>query len=415
MLSKAIKLYINSPIDCEWKEAYEIHDDISYQCSKILNACMSELFLHEKKRVEMYDELERWPKKEELPVPYLYPSMREKFSNIASSTVAALTRIAGQRWSSDKKEVFYSMQKSLSSYKKTYGIPMHNKQYKLWHNDDGYFIRFSVQSGRNNARTFKLSQKILGGQKEILDRIISGEYKQGQCTWKKKNKKLFFVITYSFEPKPIALDKNIICGIDLGLAIPVYCAISNSKQRWSSNDGFELEKFRRNINRRRRQIQKQYPVSGRSGHGRKRALKPLEKLQDKVNNYRNNKYHVYTKRIIEFCLKNNAGTIQLENLKSLKKNFDNNITIRDWAIGDFHQKLEYKAKEVGIDVVYIDPKYTSQRCSKCGHISKDNRKKQSEFICIECGYKENADYNAAKNISIKDIDKIIDKELTEDR
>lgn len=49
-------------------------------------------------------------------------------------------------------------------------------------------------------------------------------------------------------------------------------------------------------------------------------------------------------------------------------------------------------------VVLCPPAYTSQCCSACGYVDKDNRKKQAEFVCLACGYSENADLNAAKNI-----------------
>nr|MCR5110264.1 transposase [Ruminococcus sp.] len=63
------------------------------------------------------------------------------------------------------------------------------------------------------------------------------------------------------------------------------------------------------------------------------------------------------------------------------------------------------------NVVYIDPKNTSRRCSKCGYIDKENRETQSRFICLKCGFKENADYNASQNIGIKDIDKLIKEDV----
>ncbi|EJF06793.1 transposase [Thiovulum sp. ES] len=46
----------------------------------------------------------------------------------------------------------------------------------------------------------------------------------------------------------------------------------------------------------------------------------------------------------------------------------------------------------------VNPKFTSQKCSKCGYIDKENRKTQSEFKCLKCGHSENADLNASKNI-----------------
>jgi len=75
------------------------------------------------------------------------------------------------------------------------------------------------------------------------------------------------------------------------------------------------------------------------------------------------------------------------------------------------QKIKYKAEAVGIEVRMIDPKYTSQRCSKCGHIAEGNRPTQAEFQCQQCGFKTNADYNAARNIATPGIEEIIKSKL----
>jgi transposase len=47
---------------------------------------------------------------------------------------------------------------------------------------------------------------------------------------------------------------------------------------------------------------------------------------------------------------------------------------------------------------WLDPPYTSQTCSGCGHVSKNNRKSQSKFVCENCGLTIHADHNAAINI-----------------
>ena len=43
--------------------------------------------------------------------------------------------------------------------------------------------------------------------------------------------------------------------------------------------------------------------------------------------------------------------------------------------------------------------YTSQTCSKCGNIDKENRQTQEKFECTKCGLKLNADHNASINIA----------------
>jgi transposase len=51
-----------------------------------------------------------------------------------------------------------------------------------------------------------------------------------------------------------------------------------------------------------------------------------------------------------------------------------------------------------VRVDLIDPAYTSQRCSACGHSERRNRKSQAEFCCVVCDHQLGADYNAAINI-----------------
>ena len=65
------------------------------------------------------------------------------------------------------------------------------------------------------------------------------------------------------------------------------------------------------------------------------------------------------------------------------------------VIKDNLARLEEK---FGITTVEVNAAYTSQECSKCGFVSKANRKSQSKFSCTCCSHKVNADVNAARNI-----------------
>ena len=87
--------------------------------------------------------------------------------------------------------------------------------------------------------------------------------------------------------------------------------------------------------------------------------------------------------------------------------------LKHWTYFDLQSKIIYKAEEKGIRVVKVNPKCTSLRCSACGYISKENRKNQAEFLCVKCYYRDNADYNAARNLSIPQIDRLIEKQLKE--
>lgn len=95
----------------------------------------------------------------------------------------------------------------------------------------------------------------------------------------------------------------------------------------------------------------------------------------------------------------------LENLSKIKRTRRNKTMRRmlgGWSYYDFQLKLEYKAEALGKRVIYVTPAYTSQRCSKCGHTEKGNRK-GSRFKCMCCGFELNADLNASRNIAGKGI------------
>lgn len=76
--------------------------------------------------------------------------------------------------------------------------------------------------------------------------------------------------------------------------------------------------------------------------------------------------------------------------------------LNNWAFFELEQFLKYKAEAIGKTVVMIDPRYTSQKCSVCGHIYKGNRKGHL-FKCVKCGFQIHADLNAARNIAVLGI------------
>ena len=95
--------------------------------------------------------------------------------------------------------------------------------------------------------------------------------------------------------------------------------------------------------------------------------------------------------------KSTTGTIGKPNLYSrIKSSLNRLILQQSW--GRFFDFLAYKLKRNGGSLVKVDPKYTSQTCSECGYISKENRLSQAKFICGNCNSEFQADYNASINI-----------------
>lgn len=68
------------------------------------------------------------------------------------------------------------------------------------------------------------------------------------------------------------------------------------------------------------------------------------------------------------------------------------------ALSQFGEFLHYKALLSGGQIIEVNPKNTSRRCSSCGHVAQENRESQAVFLCKSCGFSDNADHNAAINI-----------------
>ena len=157
---------------------------------------------------------------------------------------------------------------------------------------------------------------------------------------------------------------------------------------------------------RRKRYQRRMARQVKGSNRRKDTKKKLAKVSRKIANIRKNWIHQTTKEIAEKC-----GTVIVEDLKvmnmtaSAKGTIENpgknvkqkaglNRGMLDTAIGRLRRNLEYKCGRL----IEVNPAYTSQTCSECGHVDKENRKTQARFLCVSCGFASNADTNAAMNI-----------------
>ena len=71
-----------------------------------------------------------------------------------------------------------------------------------------------------------------------------------------------------------------------------------------------------------------------------------------------------------------------------------NRALLDASFGLLQQMIASKAEEAGIAVIAVDPHFSSQECSHCGHIAAESRRKR-RFACVRCGFRVHADVNAA--------------------
>jgi putative transposase len=210
------------------------------------------------------------------------------------------------------------------------------------------------------------------------------EHRQGESDLVHRDGKWFLYATCEV-PEPDPAEPSGFLGVDLGIA---NIATTGDGTRHS---GKHLNRHRHRHLRRKLQAK-----------GTKSARRLLRKRARKEARFAADTNHVIAKRIVTEAQRTRCG-IALEDLRGIRARVrlrkPQRVTLHSWAFAQLGQYTAYKAALAGIPVVHVDPAYTSQTCSDCGHISKKNRPGQATFCCTSCGFAEHADVNAARNIA----------------
>jgi len=219
---------------------------------------------------------------------------------------------------------------------------------------------------------------------------------------KKPNNQYYISVNYYYEANEIKkneIRKNKTIGVDRGIRVTATC---------SNHESFNIKPMIK-LNNRIKFYQKQLAKKLKGSKNRDKIKNKIAKLYRKKSNIKKDFNHK-----LSYYLVKNHDLIVMEDLniknmtKSAKGTFERhgsmvkqksglNRSILDNNWGQLKEFVKYKADWYGRYFLSIDPRNTSRKCSQCGHTEKENREGKS-FSCIKCGYKQDADLNAAINI-----------------
>jgi putative transposase len=164
-------------------------------------------------------------------------------------------------------------------------------------------------------------------------------------------------------------------------------------------DTGKIEKFGKSalhVHRKYRDIRKRLQSEGK--------FKELKRIGDRESRIVKDLNHKVSRKIVTMAKDQNAALV-FEDLSGIRNTRKQNRSFRyalhSWSFYQLQQFVEYKAKLLGVPVLYVDPAYTSQDCSRCGARGKRNGK---GFKCPTCGHVDHSDVNAAFNIALRQKD-----------
>lgn len=344
-------------------------------------------------------------------VPYEYSKNRDDIPSMIRSSLS-------KGIYSTLKNNLYDMirgEMSIPSYTNTAPIPMNftsaaskggaGEVFKM-DEDGNYYFKFPKKQGSkiNDVYLSLFFGRDRSNNRIIVERIIAGEYKLSDSSIQLKDNELFLLLTYN-QPEKEQLDSNKIMGIDMGINRPVSIHILDEKfQPYQINLGDKIHHERTKFRKMRQSLQSGLKFS-KGGHGRKKKTISMERLKDKEKNWARTMNHTIAKSVIDVAVRNNVGTIRMEDLSGITKDTKNSF-LKSWAYYQLQTDIEYKAKVEGITIEWVNPKNTSITCPTCGNVDKENRSSEdvTKFSCVnlDCkdyNKKKDADVVAAQNIS----------------
>lgn len=216
--------------------------------------------------------------------------------------------------------------------------------------------------------------------KPIVGNILAVEF------FKKKNQ---WFLSYCYNT-PITLTETIgFIGIDKNARGNI-ATLADPEIGKVKRLGPDIKGWKDNLKNRKAKLQ------------RKRKLRLLNKINRKQSNRTRDINHKVSKQIIDYATKHRKAIV-LEDLGSIKtsKKCGKYVKNSNWSYYQLDTYIKYKASLRGIPIYYINPKYTSKKCSKCGKINDVSGK---QFKCNECGHLDHRDANAAFNIAASVLD-----------
>lgn len=436
MLTKCIKIPIEYSKDniLKQKDFFKELKDIQYKSWLACNRALTYFYTHEMENIILKESGQEIKNDKELYgktyKSWIENRLNEIMDGALSNNVAQTMMYISNRYSQDKKNGLLKGNVSLSQVKRNMPIIIHAKAFKIIDTPKG----FGVQMGLFNLKKQKelgvkkikfLLSNFHDSEKRILKRLMDKSYKQGsaQITFNERKKKWLITISFTFKEEKRELSESLIMGIDLGIIKVATFSIYNTETKEYIRmkfkdkfiDGNELISHRQKLEARRRElyIASKWASDNNVGRGYNTRMLSANKSGDKYNRFKDTYNHKVSKFIIDTALKYEVGNIQMEDLSGFSEQQSESL-LKNWSYYDLQNKIKYKAEEVGINIKFINPQYTSQRCNKCGCIDSNNRNckdNQAKFGCVDCGYNENADINASMNICVPNIENIITETL----
>jgi hypothetical protein len=186
-------------------------------------------------------------------------------------------------------------------------------------------------------------------KRSLLEQVVAGETKMCTSRIQLKDGKIFMLATFEFEKEKHSLKPEVIAEASLSLEYPIAVKCGKAKLSIGTREEFLYRRLAIQAARKRAQEGATY---SKSGKGRKRKTKAAERFRKLERNYVDNRLHLYSRKLIDFCIKHQAGTLILLNQEDkIGIAREEEFVLRNWSYYELMIKIKYKAQKTGIELI----------------------------------------------------------------
>jgi putative transposase len=192
--------------------------------------------------------------------------------------------------------------------------------------------------------------------------------------------------TYHVEPLPASEDGGV-AGIDLG---EVHLAVAHDGTYTTILNGGIVRAVRRYQNKLQGKLDARIDRQKKGSHRRRKTIRSKRKQLRKTAHQLKEALHKLTTKLVSTLHERGVQTVVIGDIREIRKNTDHGHTanqrLHQMPSGLVRHMVTYKAQRLGMQVVLVDERYTTQRCPACGRRYKPKgrlyrcRNKQCGFV-----------------------------------
>jgi transposase len=224
-------------------------------------------------------------------------------------------------------------------------IPFSGNVFTIKNDESNYDFKFKLF--KIPFRTYLGKDK--SDKRVLLKKVVAGQIKVCESAIQIAKGKIFMLIALELPIKKKELDVYQIAEATLGIEHPITVHVGKNSLPIGTKEEFMYRRLAIQASRQRLQRSCRYTKGGK---GKAKKLKALEQFEKKELQYIDSKLHLYSRRLIDFCIKTRSGNLLLTDQKAKEEQAkEDDLILRNWSYYGLIEKIKYKANMAGINVI----------------------------------------------------------------